>query len=406
MASASPRVVIVGAGPAGMMLAYQLASNGVAVRVLERHPDFEREFRGELIQASVLAPLERSGILRLLLARGLAIPDVERRMFVGRTRAVRPPGPPERGALISQPGLLALLHELASRYPGYRLDFGATAQEAIREGGRVVAIKARRERAEERVEGDLFVISNGRNSALRKSCGLEAEIFQSTANALWLRFDFSDAEAALPRGVDVHMFGKGVVVVLFPVTGKRLQIAYSAPGDMGGLKRDLPELRRRLLPALSDEMRPLIDAKLNEETESQVLKIIVDRLVRWHAPGALFIGDAAHTMSPSGGQGLNLAIRDTFVAANHLIPAIRAGQPLDEALLQRIEDERRPEIDAIQAVQTRVGQMVMKPAAVLHLMFTALRLVMALAGKRMQAGGGVTAVEARHLTPADQAPAR
>lgn len=40
------QVVIVGAGPAGMMLAYQLASNGVRVRVLERHPDFEREFRG------------------------------------------------------------------------------------------------------------------------------------------------------------------------------------------------------------------------------------------------------------------------------------------------------------------------------------------------------------------------
>jgi 2-polyprenyl-6-methoxyphenol hydroxylase-like FAD-dependent oxidoreductase len=37
-------VVIVGAGPAGMMLAYQLVSSGVKVRVLERHPDFQREF--------------------------------------------------------------------------------------------------------------------------------------------------------------------------------------------------------------------------------------------------------------------------------------------------------------------------------------------------------------------------
>ena len=48
------RVVIVGGGPAGMMLAWQLASSGVEVRVLERHPDFRREFRGELMQRSVV----------------------------------------------------------------------------------------------------------------------------------------------------------------------------------------------------------------------------------------------------------------------------------------------------------------------------------------------------------------
>ena len=66
-----------------MMLAYQLASNGIHVRVLERHPDFKREFRGELMQRSVIDELEKAGIFRLLLERGLALPGVERRMFVG-----------------------------------------------------------------------------------------------------------------------------------------------------------------------------------------------------------------------------------------------------------------------------------------------------------------------------------
>jgi 2-polyprenyl-6-methoxyphenol hydroxylase-like FAD-dependent oxidoreductase len=47
-------IVIVGAGPAGMMLAYQLAANGISVRVFERHKDFEREFRGEFAQPSLL----------------------------------------------------------------------------------------------------------------------------------------------------------------------------------------------------------------------------------------------------------------------------------------------------------------------------------------------------------------
>src|SRR5581483_4530476 len=114
---AEKKVIIVGAGPAGMMLAYQLASNGIPVHVLERHPDFQREFRGELMQGSVVQQLERSGIFKLLLERGLALPNIERVMYIGHTRRVELPGPKETGAIVSQPGFLALLHELCGNFP-------------------------------------------------------------------------------------------------------------------------------------------------------------------------------------------------------------------------------------------------------------------------------------------------
>jgi 2-polyprenyl-6-methoxyphenol hydroxylase-like FAD-dependent oxidoreductase len=90
-------------------------------------------------------------------------------------------------------------------------------------------------------------------------------------------------------------------------------------------------------------------------------------------------------------------MKDTFVAANHLLDAIGAERPLDEALFQRIQDERQPEIDRVQAGQTRAGQMVLKPLGVLHVMFTMLGVVMKLAGAKMQGGGGPT-VEPRYLT--------
>src|SRR5262245_39365397 len=118
-------VVIVGGGPAGMTLAYLLSSNGVGVRVLERHPDFDREFRGELVQPASVAALGSLGILERLAQRGLAIRDVERRLLVGPRREVlgflRRAG--EKGMLISQPGLLALLHEACGRFETYRADF-------------------------------------------------------------------------------------------------------------------------------------------------------------------------------------------------------------------------------------------------------------------------------------------
>jgi 2-polyprenyl-6-methoxyphenol hydroxylase-like FAD-dependent oxidoreductase len=77
---------------------------------------------------------------------------------------------------------------------------------------------------------------------------------------------------------------------------------------------------------------------------------------RWHRPGLLLLGDAAHPMSPLRAQGLNMALRDAVVAAALLAPALAGGkaealrQALD-AVLPRIEAARRPEVVAVQALQ-------------------------------------------------------
>jgi hypothetical protein len=270
--------------------------------------------------------------------RKLALPNVERRLFVGKNRRVMVPGGKERGSLVSQAGLLQLLHELCGRHPHYQLDFGTTALQTIRENGRVVALKTRREGTEGRVEGDLFVDCSGRNSGLRRDVGLQVQTTQVPADVVWLRFDLSDAPEALPESVDVHMFGKGVVVVFVPTTRSRLQVAYSAPGDLGGLRQDLPELRRRLLPTVPERLRPHIEAKL------------------------------------------------------------------DERVFQKIEDERRPETDMIQGMQTRVHRMVMAPMFVEHIMFTLLGLALRLMKKADQSSQGVTQVEMRYGVPVSQLP--
>ena len=124
----------------------------------------------------------------------------------------------------------------------------------------------------------------------------------------------------------------------------------------------------------------------------------MDRLARWHVPGLMFLGDSAHTMSPAGGIGLNLALRDSIVAANHLIAAVKEGQSMD-AVFQRIEDERRPEVEAAQAAQTRVHRAVMAPMFVEHLMFTILGTVVKLK-KLENRGVAVPAVEPRFAVSA------
>jgi 2-polyprenyl-6-methoxyphenol hydroxylase-like FAD-dependent oxidoreductase len=396
MIAPRPRIVIVGAGPAGMMLAYQLVSNGVSVRVIEQHPDFEREFRGDLVGPSVLPTLDQLGLLPLLVDLGHARRGVERCMYIGADRKVTLPGGAEHGALISQPGLLAVLHELCARHPHYEMSFSTTALRAIKDGDRVVALATRHDGVEGRVDGDAFVCCSGRNSRLRKDTDIPLELDASPDNTLWLRFDLGDEPDILPETLDVHMFGAGVVVVSFATTRSRLQIAYSAPGDVGALRKDIPALRAALLPRLPASLRAAVDARLDQPFESQVLRVSIDRLARWSVPGLLFLGDAAHTMGPAGAQGLNLAIRDSIVAANHMLDAIAADRPIDESVFTAIEAERRPEIVAAQAGQLRAYGMVHKPLFVQHLMFTMLAAVMRVKKFAMPAP---PTVEARYAVP-------
>src|SRR5207302_10506365 len=71
----------------------------------------------------------------------------------------------------------------------------------------------------------------------------------------------------------------------------------------------------------------------------KLLTVAVDRLARWHRPGLLCIGDAAHAMSPIGGVGVNLAVQDAVAAANILWRPLAAGT-LEEADLGRVQSRR------------------------------------------------------------------
>ena len=75
-----------------------------------------------------------------------------------------------------------------------------------------------------------------------------------------------------------------------------------------------------LVPWLGDRVGQLDDWK-----DVTVLSVESSRLTRWHKPGLLLIGDAAHVMSPVGGLGINYAIGDAVEAANVLAERLRAG---------------------------------------------------------------------------------
>jgi 2-polyprenyl-6-methoxyphenol hydroxylase-like FAD-dependent oxidoreductase len=100
-----------------------------------------------------------------------------------------------------------------------------------------------------------------------------------------------------------------------------------------------------LLPPVRDrvqEIRSFDDVKL--------LTVQIDRLLQWHRPGLLCIGDAAHAMSPVAGVGVNLAVQDAVAAANLLHAPLRAGK-VDSADLEAVQRRRMFPTRATQRMQ-------------------------------------------------------
>jgi 2-polyprenyl-6-methoxyphenol hydroxylase-like FAD-dependent oxidoreductase len=92
----------------------------------------------------------------------------------------------------------------------------------------------------------------------------------------------------------------------------------------------------------------------------KLLSVSLDRLSRWHRPGLLAIGDAAHAMSPVGGVGINLAIQDAVAAANILAGPMAEGRAVDD-LLPQIQRRRMLPIRVIQAMQRAVHNGILGP---------------------------------------------
>jgi 2-polyprenyl-6-methoxyphenol hydroxylase-like FAD-dependent oxidoreductase len=111
----------------------------------------------------------------------------------------------------------------------------------------------------------------------------------------------------------------------------------------------------RLVPFLADRV-----AEIRSWDQVKLLTVRVDRLRRWHRPGLLCIGDAAHAMSPAGGVGINLAVQDAVAAANILADPL-VNLRVREQDLARVQRRRQFPTRATQRLQVIMQQRVINP---------------------------------------------
>jgi 2-polyprenyl-6-methoxyphenol hydroxylase-like FAD-dependent oxidoreductase len=199
--------------------------------------------------------------------------------------------------------------------------------------------------------------TDGRESTLRQSARLEPEVLGAPMDVLWFRVSRRSDDPPTPFG----RIGTGQMMVLIN-RGDYWQAAYLVPKGTAASLRAAPvdAFRGRvagLVTFLADRV-----SEIRTWDDVSLLEVRVDRLRRWHLPGLLLIGDAAHAMSPVGGVGINLAIQDAVAAANELAGPLAGGRPIDEDRLARIAKRRLLPTRVLQRVQVVLQRRVIAPA--------------------------------------------
>ncbi len=337
--SAGHEVIIAGGGPVGLSLALTLAAEGFSVALQQAKPpaafsaDTPLDNRVYALAPDVLDLLERIGVWPL--AARLRACDY-RRMEVFEDQAricfdAEDWGWPRLGAIVEHGVLVHALQTRIAATPGIRLSRGPVLGVHRDPDGMVLMT------AQATLRAPLLVIAEGAESPLRTELGFVMDVHDYEQSAIG-----SHLRSARPHGgVARQRFVDGQPLALLPLADGRVSLVWSVPR---GAARRLCEL---------DDVAFLAEVQSAFGMELGVFGAATPRvaapLLRRHArsylkPGVALIGDAAHTMHPLAGQGLNLGLRDVASLTTTLIDARRRGAPLTRIdSLRSYERQRRSE---------------------------------------------------------------
>ena len=336
-------LIVVGGGPAGMMAGLLFARAGCRVRVLEKHADFFRDFRGDTVHHSTMEILDQLGMLQRFLERPHNQVDTAQLRLAGRDWTIGDLShldtPAPFIAMMPQWDFLDFLRDEARAFPGFRLEMEAPVESFMEEQGRVAGVRLRDGRE---LRASLTIAADGRTSIVRSM--LPVEDLGAPIDVFWFRVGKTSREAGALRG-NVE---RGRILVMID-RGDYWQCAFVIPKGAAEAyqARGIDAIREEVAAAAPEELDL---AELDEITDLHLLTVRLDRLTCWWRPGLLAIGDAAHAMSPIGGIGINLAVQDAVAAANALAGPLARHEEVDP-LLHDVQDRRMFPTRVIQSAQ-------------------------------------------------------
>ena len=376
---ARTEVLVVGAGPVGLAVAASLAGHGHDVAVVDRQATGANTSRAAVVHARTLEMLERIGVSERLAglgihARQFSIRDGDRELVPVRFDELPTEYPytlmvPQN---VTEQVLLDRLEELGG---GVQRPYVATGVSQAADGAEVTLDSG------ETINAQYVVAADGMHSTIRDAAGLGSD----GNDALSLSFALADVrvEGGLPPDEVLLFFSKSGMLVVAPLPDGSFRLVAEVD--------DAPEE-----PDVAYAQR-LLDARGPRRTTVRVDEVIWGSRFRIHervadryrAGRVLLAGDAAHTHSPAGGQGMNLGLRDAVTLGDALSVALREGR---EDKLDEYASGSRAEAMHVVALAHRLTRLATAPRAARPLRNGALRLLASVPAFRRRLAEQLSAV--------------
>jgi 2-polyprenyl-6-methoxyphenol hydroxylase-like FAD-dependent oxidoreductase len=347
----TPDVLVVGAGPVGLVAAVELARRGVRVRVIDKLAQPTDQSRAIAVHARSLDMFDRMGIVDEMVSTG--IKAIAMQLYAGRSKLFRIP---LGGVDSAFPFTLTTAQTETERVLNDHLEsLGVTVDRGVELVGlsqddRAVHLTLRRDNGStEQVSPSWVIGADGGHSNVRKMVG--TKLAGSFVGERFLLADV-DAEHTLDLDAMHTFFSPDGPVVVLPMTGGRMRFLAEVHDSAGSPS----DTQQRMNPT-QDELQAILDRRIGgiRVVHSHWLtnfEIHHARVPAYRWGRVFLAGDAAHIHSPAGGQGMNTGMQDAFNLAWKLAAVI--GGQAGQTLLDSYEAERIPVADGVIAFTDRL----------------------------------------------------
>lgn len=383
---ASCPVLIVGAGPTGLLLAEQLVRRGVRVRLIDRSTERSGESRALVVGARTLEILDDLGIAEEALSRGRILRRIDVHPDTSHVIPLELDGiesPFPFTLSLPQPEMADLL-ETAARHRGAVVERGTELTTCRQDPDGVTATLLLPDGSEQAVRADWLIACDGAHSTVRGAAGIEGD--HRDLHRAFLLADVS-ADWDLPHDRLHPWLSEHGILVLLPLPRPgHWRVIADVPYEDGAPKPDEGQLTQVLTERTPLDSGDAADFRVDWLSGFAVRESLA---ARYRQGRILLAGDAAHTHSPVGGQGMNVGLQDVHNLAWKL--ALVTGGRAGADLLDSYGQERRPVADRVLRATTRATRVAtLRAPAARTLRREALKLISRTGPVRRRLALGVT----------------